>query len=485
MNKTILLSVIFATSVSTQEHDEVTVFDDRIVIELSNEVRTEFDESPYWVVLNEHGWKAAQSAVSELDVSPNLTKEIKYQKSLSLLTSYVKNGHYIDSNELISQYPEWSNCARIQWVWLDLQNEVSTGYGPLAKEKYQLILNDCIGHELSTTQKLITWSSHRASRDILSLYRGSDGYDPEKGEKMERDIALARLAKYSVSNRELHRIGKSVLKDKDAKSAELIGWKFLNNDDAENAVEWFEHSIDWSGATAKRIEGKLLSLERMEKWEQLDLNLTKWSEKYPSIVSMDFDTGAKDDLSCKKSAAHCLKMLDKHQSFTASDYALKGWKLYELERPMSAVIEFEIAVSLMSPSDPEWDLIQYGYVLSLEKSGFSNKAQVHAMQIDSEKIRGAIGKKIALKHIYNAFEAETFATTVYHIDEYIKKYGKDIKLTEIKAWSLYNSNRKVEAFREYTKLAEAFPYNDEYQRSYMIIKCGLMKQSGECRQYNS
>lgn len=71
--------------------------------------------------------------------------------------------------------------------------------------------------------------------------------------------------------------------------------------------------------------------------------------------------------------------------------------------------------------------------------------------------RAEIDKKVAVRRVYSAFQAEAYEETLARIEQYEQDYGKDVKLIEIKAWALYNSQRKEEAYAEYTVLAEAFP----------------------------
>jgi len=481
MNKFITLAAFIALSAHAQDHHEVTVFDERIVVEVNTQTQTGFNEEPYWNMLQEKGWKATKKVIEGHNISPELIDELNYQESVSILDKHLKKRRIRSAEQLLSAHPEWASCERIQWLWLDLKSESMTGYGPNAQKKYQSILDNCNGLELSTTQKLISWSNLGASRDILARYRGSKGYNRKLASQMEYDLSLSRLESSTVSQQALDNIGRSVKVRKDAKTAEILAWKYMESEQPKAAFRWFEYAINWGGANKKRIEGKLLSLQSMGETEHLQREIQVWSKEYPSIANMEIGKGEEEAIACETSIAQCLQILNDKPSLTAQEFTLKGWKLYELRRPMSAAIAFEKALDLMSTNDPKRDLTQYGYVLSLEKIGYADRAQTLAMKIDDVEKRAEIEKKVAIKRVYSTFQAEDYNETISRIDEYEKYYGKDAKLIEIKAWALYNSQRKEEALQEYTVLSQAFPHDKDVQRSYLIIKCGFTKNAPVCR----
>lgn len=482
MNRYILLVALTALTAQAQDHHEITVFDDRIQVEVTTKSQTGFDDTIYWNMLKKKGWKATQKATEGLSISSGLKTELNYQESLYDLNRHLKNRRLTAAKALLEKYPQWRTCDRIQWLWLDLKNETMTGYGSNAQAKYQSVLDNCKGQELSTTQKLLSWTPSSAGSDILARYKTSAGYDRKFAAQLEYDNRLSQLESTNVSDSQLESIGRSAKSRKDAKTAEVIAWKYMESEQPDVALGWFESAINWGGPNEKRIEGKLLSLQAMEDLERLHMEHQVWSEKYPSIAEMDIGTGAKEDLECEESAAKCLESLNNKPNLTAQDYVMKGWKLYELQRPMSASIAFEEALDIMPKDDPQRDLTQYGYVLALEKMGYSDKAIALAMQINDVEKRAEIDKKVAVRRVYSAFQAEAYEETLARIEQYEQDYGKDVKLIEIKAWALYNSQRKEEAYAEYTVLAEAFPHNEEMQRSYLIIKCGFAEHASVCHE---
>ncbi|WP_104401629.1 hypothetical protein [Vibrio penaeicida] len=480
MNRYTLLVTLTALTAHAQDHHEITVFDDRIKVEITTQTQTGFDETVYWNMLEKEGWKETKKATEDLNISSALLTELNYQESVYRLNKHIKNRNLTSANALLEKHPQWRTCDRIQWQWLDLENETMTGYGPNAQTKYQSILDNCEGQELSTTQKLLSWTPSSAGSDILARYKTSAGYDKKFADQMEYDIRLSQLESPNVSGNRLESIGHLAKSRKDTKTAEIIAWKYMESEQPDIALEWFENAINWGGPNEKRIEGKLLSLQAMEELERLHLEHQVWSEKYPSIAEMEISTGAKEDLECEESAAKCLESLNSKPNLAAQDLVMKGWKLYELQRPMSASIAFEEALDMMPSDDPQRDLTQYGYVLALEKMGYSDKAIALAMQINDVEKRAEIDKKVAVRRFYSAFQAEAYEETLTRIEQYEQDYGKDVKLIEIKAWALYNSQRKEEAYAEYTVLAEAFPHNEEMQRSYLIIKCGFAEHASVC-----
>ncbi|MCC4798510.1 hypothetical protein BCT30_18815 [Enterovibrio norvegicus] len=477
----LMVSAIFSVSAMAKDHHEVMVFDERVSVEVSTQNSTAIDEEQYWTMLEDKGWKTAQEATSDLEVSEALRDEISYRASLDSLSSMINAGKHTQASSLVEENPDWMHCDRIQWMWLDLKNESKTGYGANAKAKYQKILDNCGAHELSTTQKLLGWTAPSAAQDILSRYEQSTAYDPQVVAQIKQDMALGKLSKASLSEGELAHVGELVIAKKNAKAAEAIGWKYLNMGDAFAANDWFERAISWAGPSAKRIEGRLLTLQEMGEREELLMQQAQWSDSYPSIAELDFGSDDGNVVNCEGEIKACLESLNAIESLSASEYALKGWTLYDLNRPVSAATEFENALDLMAPNDPDWDLTQYGYVLALDKMGFSDKATVLSAQINDIDTRAELDKQIAMKRVFKAFDTKAYETTLAQIEEYEAVYGKDVQLIEIKAWSLFNSNRKREALKEYRKLADAFPHNEDYQESFQAIKCGVSSKSMKCR----
>ncbi|MDP2571972.1 hypothetical protein Q8W40_07270 [Vibrio penaeicida] len=481
MKRYLVIAALISLPVHAQKQQDVTVFDERIVVEVSSESQPEFDESIYWEILNNTGWKQAKEASKGLTISPALKEEIDYKESLERLSHLVKKRRTSKANALILAHPEWRTCDRIQWLWWDLKNESSTGYGSNAKSKYQFILDNCEGHELSTTQKLLSWTGQSAQNDILARYKASANYNAKAAAKIHHDLQMDRFAAGKVSVNELVDLEKIVMRKKDAELAELVAWKYLENQQPSKALEWFESAIGWAGPTDKRIEGKLLSLQKMGEQNRFQVEYKIWSKEYPAIAKWDIGSDEEMDLACEESTVKCLQSLRDKPELSAQEYALKGWKLYELSRPISAKLVFENAINRMSPADEEWDLTQYGYMLSLEQSGYADKADLLALQINDSGKRRKIDKQTALKQVYFAFDSKEYDVALSRIDEYETLYGKEVQLIEIKAWALYNSERKKEALSEFAVLAEAFPHDVKMQHSYLVIKCSVYAHNAECR----
>ncbi|USH04931.1 hypothetical protein K6Q96_16945 [Grimontia kaedaensis] len=482
MKHLVMLVALSSIPSYAQDHHEVNVFDERILVEVSSQSHTGVDETQFWDMLKQEGWQQTQEAIQGIEVSSNLLEEISYRESLETLDQYIDSKQYNAASTLILSHPEWQSCDRIQWLWLELRSEASTGYGSKAKEKYHYLMANCEGHELSTTQKLMSWTSTSAHPEILSQYESNPNYNALEGQKIKSDMQLATLSHQSVSNNDLQMASQVVLDKQDAKSAELVGWKYLNNGDPSSALSWFENSIKWGGPSSKRIEGKLLSLQSLGEYDALEFEQNVWGKEYPDIAALDLGTEAEAPLDCETSPVLCLQSLNAKSDLTAQDVALKGWKLLEIKRPMSASVAFEQALALMTPADTDWDLTQYGYVLSLEKNGFNDKADALAMQINDPEKRAEIDKKIAMKRVFSAYESKSYDETLTRIEDYEQTYGRDVALLEIKAWTLYNSQRKREAIETYSVLADAFPHDEDMQHSYLVMKCGLTKKAQACKQ---
>ncbi|MDD1779825.1 hypothetical protein LRP49_01330 [Enterovibrio sp. ZSDZ35] len=484
--KTMTLMTLFAVfGANAQDHHEVNLFDERIVVEVKTETANDFDETPLWEVLDQKGWQAAKQAIEGNPVSDVLVDEITYRESIEKLSSAIKTQRYSAADALLKSNEQWLSCERIQWVWLDLQREVVSGYGENTKAKYQYALDNCEGYEQSTATKLFGWAGANAGADIVARYRKSAGFDEKVAARMENDVMLATLSKNSVSDHELSTALSNVESYKDGKAAEILGWKYIKREDAKSALNWFEKSIQWAGPTQKRVEGKLLSLQQLGELEQLHQEHQQWVEQFPNLTDLTFGSDDEAPIHCEGSAGECLRTLSQKSQLNAEEYALQGWKLYEIGRPMSASMSFERALDMMDANSPERGLTQYGYVLSLQKFGFSDKAQALALNIDDAEKRIEIDRQLAMKRVFNAFNAKEYGVALSHIRNYEMAYGKDVKLIEVKAWSLYNSQKKLKALKEYSKLTEAFPHNEDYKHSYMIIRCGLATKDPKCKKYNS
>ncbi|KXF83106.1 hypothetical protein [Enterovibrio coralii] len=485
MKTTSLVALFIPFVVNATDHHEVNLFDERIVVEVKTDTSHAFDETPIWQTLEAKGWEDAKQAAQGNQVSEKLAEELAFRESLEKLKNAMKRRRYNEADTFLAGNESWVTCERIQWLWLDLQREVVTGYGDNAKRKFQYALDNCQGHEKSTTAKVFGWAGSGAGKDIISRYRQSAGFDETVAKGMEHDLMLSTLSKNTVTSSELQGMEPSVKARKDGNAAEVIGWKYIEGDDAPSALDWFDRAIRWSGPTQKRVEGKLLSLQKMGEIVRLKEEHQTWVKKYPNLSDLEFVAEPESALNCEGTARDCLVSLLEKKEMTGSDYALQGWKLYEIERPMSASIAFERALAKMDASDPDRDLTQYGYVMSLQQLGFEDKATALAMEIDDDETRIELDRQLAMKRVYTAFNAKHYETTLSHIQAYEMAYGKDVKLIEVKAWSLYNSQKKIEAMKEYAKLTAAFPHNEEYQESYMIIKCGVTTKDPKCKKYNS
>lgn len=481
MRHYLAITALLTSPVYSQVEPDITLFDDRIVVEVSEETASGFDENQYWTMLNEQGWEATKKAVQGQPISPELSGELTYQETLKQLDTLVAKRKTAGATDLIDEHPEWQSCDRIQWLWLDLKNEVSTGYGKNARAKFQNILDNCSGHELSTTQKLLSWTSGQAKSDVLSRYQSSPNYDAKSGAKIQRDLNAEKQTFVRIDENNLDQSERRVAGKQDAKLAELLGWRYLESGQPEKALEWFENAIGWGGATSKRVEGKLLSLQGLGEQKRLHVEQQIWAKEFSEIAKLDFGEGAEIDLACESSPETCLEALRDKEALSPQELALKGWKLYELQRPISAALAFEQSLATLPPTDEDWDLTQYGYMLSLEHAGYTDKAEMIATQINDTEKRGKIDRQIALKQVYYAFEQKEYDETLFRISQYEAIFGKEVELIEMKAWALYNSRRKKEALDEYTVLAESFPHDEKIQRSYQILKCGFAVNSSVCQ----
>lgn len=488
--KPLTLALLAATPVMAAEQAQVQLLERQVSVEVAPQrTQSQFDETPIWKILEKEGWQAAQQAAANNKTSEKLNTEISYQEALNQLTQAVKTHQNEQARQLLAAHPDWASCQRIQWAWLDLQQEVATGYGPKAKQKFTQILTACPVHGLSTTQKLLGWTRNTHDSDILARYRQSAGYQPEAYNKLAYQVHLTQLGQARLSTADADAAGKQVTQLRDAKGAEMLGWQYYRQKQYSQALMWFDQSIQWtrSGSAGtgqpnkKQIEGKILTLQQLGRSEDASRLQQQWASRYPALKKLNAGEGSPQLTKvCKSEPQACLELLYQQPSMTASQYALAGWQWYKLDRPLTAKRAFEQALEAMPGSDKQFQDTQYGYTLALNKAGFEQHAEFLANKLADPQRKMLYAKQRESKAILNAYEQQNYQFVIEHSEAFEDSFGKEVGLTEIKGWAYYNQKQNTKAVETFRKLVEAYPYDERFQDALKTAECAQKKSYKLC-----
>ncbi|PSW21939.1 hypothetical protein C9I98_01350 [Photobacterium sanctipauli] len=475
--KPLYLALLVSSSAFANDQAHIQLLDRQVSVEVNSPTNAYYDETPIWKILENKGWQAAQAAAENQQISDKLDDEIQYQSTLNSLDQAVQNKQSSTANALLAAHPDWMSCQRIQWMWLDLQNEVATGYGPNAKAKFSNILQSCPEFSLSTTQKLLGWTRAAAGPDILTKYKQSSGFNQAEYDKLAYQVQLSQLGNQRVSSATAKTASKQIQQVKDPKGAELLGWQYLKTKNYPQALSWFDQSINWTETpTRKQIEGKLLSLQGLNKTAEYDRFKSLWSSRYPSLKKLHTGSGSPElAKACETNPQRCLTLLNKEKSLTPQQHALAGWQWYKLDRPLTAKRSFEQALDGMASSDKQYESTQYGYTLALNKSGFEQHAEFLAHKLSDPTQKSLYAKQRESKAILNAYEKQDYQYVINRSEQFEHQYGQDIGLMEIRGWAYYNNKQTTKAVETFQQLVDAYPHDEQYQEALKIADCAQKK----------
>lgn len=441
------------------------------------------NESNVWEILNNKGWRAAKEVSESQTISAKLENELTYRENLSKLTWAIKTNNSVVASTLINNNPEWISCERIQWAWLDLQYEASSGYGPKLRKKILTLLNMCPKYAFSTTQKALAWSSSYHDSDVLSLYRQSSGYSSRNYDKLAYQVNLALLAERTLEPEQLPSIIAHADKKKDPVGAELIGWHYLDKQKPETALLWFDKTLSWSSAaTEKHIEGKILSLNQLKKSVEAKQLLSQWEEKFPNLskISLQSQPNHNFEKVCRNDPKGCLSLLNQQSEWTPQQHALAGWQWYKLDRPLTAIRSFERSLEHMTRTHSDYSTTRYGYSLALNKAGFEHKAQLIAKDLPNPTQQSQFAKQKQINTILNAYQNQDYVYVIEKSHQFETSYGKDVGLSEIKGWAYFNQKQPTKAVEIFRELAEAYPHDDTYRKALKTAECAQKKSYKLC-----
>ncbi|MCQ1059287.1 tetratricopeptide repeat protein [Photobacterium sp. ZSDE20] len=481
--KALPLALLVVAPAMASEQTYIKLLESDVSVEVNPQQQYKhFDESPIWDTLNKEGWQAAKQAAGNQPISESLSEEIHYRSSLAQLETAIANKQITQSNQLLRENPQWVTCSRIQWAWLDLQQETQSGYGPNSKQKLSNLLSGCPKHGLSTTQKALGWTNAYASSDILTRYKNSSSYNAVDYEKLAYQANLARLSQQRLNANQTHSASQLISQKKDATGAELLGWQHLKNKQYSTALAWFDKSIGWTETPSrKQIEGKILSLQQLGKIDEAKRYQQLWSSRYPSLKTLDANSQSpKLAKACQSDPQQCLELLYKNKSLSAEQHALAGWQWYEMDRPLTAKRSFEKALEKMDSGNKQYETTQYGYTLALNKAGFEQHAEFLANNLADPSQKILYAKQRETKAILNAYEKQDYQYVIDHSENFEQAYGKEVGLAEIKGWAYYNqkqNNKAVETFRE---LVDAYPHDENLQDALKTAECAQKKSYKRC-----
>lgn len=441
-----------------------------------------FDEGPIWETLEKSGWQEAEKAAANQPVSESLQEEIKYRSSLEQLDKAISSKQTAQAERLLAQNPQWSNCTRVQWAWLDLKQEVQSGYGPKSKQKLSQLLSNCPEHGLSTTQKTLGWANAYAGPDILSRYKNSSSYSPAEYEKLAYQVNLASLGQQKLSNSQTRSASQVISQKKDAKGAELLGWQHLKKKQYSSALEWFDKSISWTATPSqKQIEGKILSLQQLGKADEAKRYQQLWVSRYPGLKKIGSGNSSPQlARACQSDPQACLQMLYQSKTLSAEQHALAGWQWYKIDRPLTAKRSFEKALEGMDSNNKQYQSTQYGYTLALNKAGFEQHAELLANNLAEPSQKMLYAKQKETKAILNAYEKQDYQYVIDRSEAFEQTYGKEVGLAEIKGWAYYNQKQNNKAVKTFRELVDAYPHDDNLQDALKTAECALKKSYKLC-----
>jgi len=480
--KPLFIALTIALPTLASEQTQIQLLDKNVTVEVKSHRNVHYDETPIWKILEKNGWKAAQTALKGQAASEKLIEEISYQAKLEDLSSAIKSRNRSVANTLLTENPGWGNCQRIQWLWLDLQNEVSSGYGPKARQKYTDVLKNYPEYTLSSTQKLFSWTGESTWPHILLQYRHSQGYNAKDYSKLAYQVQLAHLSRDGTSSNNKNMVAKQAKVKRDPKGAELLGWQYLKEENYPSSLTWFDNAIKWSGKTSKkRIEGKLLSLKGLQRQKEFEQLQVQWAKRYPSLNKLKSDANSELITHiCGSQPAACLKLLDEQQSLTPQQHALAGWQWYKLQRPLTAKRSFEIALKSLPKDSDEYQQTQYGYSLVLNRAGFQQHAEQLANQFTTTSYKKMYAKQQASKNILNAFEQQNYQYVIDKSHLYEQQFGPDVGMSEIKGWAYYNQKKNIQAVDTFQQLADAYPHDPKYKDALKTAQCAQKKTYKLC-----
>ncbi|NLS13002.1 tetratricopeptide repeat protein [Vibrio sp. SM6] len=465
-------------------NNAITLYDERLDITVSQLDEADTVEAQLWMQLDEQGWQSTKVAAEKTPISAALQDELRYREVLHQLTQLNQQRLFGEAEKLAQSQPQWQNCQRIQWQWQDLRAEMGSGYGPKAKQKYQNLLNQCAQYNRATFQKMLGWSNASAHGHILGLYQQSTAPDTQLVQETKDNIRLTRLKQKTVSSEELSHAERIAKTRGNGQIAETLGWKYLDNAQPHRAQQWFEHAISWAGPSEKRVKGLLHSYILSDQPEPFTQTQQQYAKRFPSILELEIASGDDDVAAlCQTGApaAPCLNALAKKPSLDGESLALKGWKLYDLQRPYSAMAVFEQALPQLEPTSNAYTNARHGYILALEQAGFNHQAMNEVGQLPSTDTQYRLQQQLGKRHIISYFEQAQYEQALNEISQYEQRYGESFDLAELKAWSLFHTNRHTAALEIYDQLRTAYPMEISYQKAYQSIRCTIKPKDFRCK----
>lgn len=478
-----LLGALPAVASETpNDNSNIHVLDQGVTIKVQSANRGHFDETPIWQILEKQGWKAAQQAAKHKPISEKLAGELQYQSQLAALSSAMKKRNYQTAGNLLNKHPNWSNCQRIQWAWLDLKHETRTGFGPEAQKKYQNIANNCSQYGFSTTQKVMSWTAKSTWPAVLDQYRQSKAYKASGYSSLAYQLHLEQLSDNSNDPKLQQQVAKQAKKVHCPLGSELLGWQYLEKEDYDAALLWFDRTVNWSRKPSqKQIEGKLLSLNGLNRTEEYDAVYNQWVKRYPGLKKHTPDAQSKQLAStCESQPVACLKLLEQQKSMTAEQHALAGWQWYKLKRPLTAKRDFEKALQGLKADTEEYENALFGYSLSLNRAGFQQQAETSAEKLQQPENKALFAKQRASQNILNAYERQDYQFVIEQSKNFEQQFGPEIGMTEMKGWAYYNQKQNTRAVETFQQLVDAYPYDENYKEALKTAQCAQKKSYKQC-----
>jgi tetratricopeptide (TPR) repeat protein len=234
-----------------------------------------------------------------------------------------------------------------------------------------------------------------------------------------------------------------------------IAWNAISRKDYDEAGQWFQTALDWTGSPDA---ARGLILARREQG-QLDTAITlarTWAPKSPEIAAMlgELDRQRFLTLDPKKDAARILAQYPKINPPDAATRMHRGWALVALKRNPEALSEFTAAMKDRSVTGEQKASAQAGAALVAALMGNTDTASqlTAALPADQQTATKAI---IEFQRAMDAYEGKRYEEALVAISRRRQLVPGDTSLDPIEAWSLFRLERYDEARQHFKKLAAA------------------------------
>ena len=259
----------------------------------------------------------------------------------------------------------------------------------------------------------------------------------------------------AISPEQLQATIQQAQSQRNPKLAMAIAWNAMNRKDYDEAGQWFQTALDWTGSP-DAARGLILARRQQG---QLDTAITlaqTWASKSPEVAAMLAELNRQRFLTLdpKKDAARILAQYPRITPPDAATRMHKGWALVALKRNQEALTEFTTAMKDGSATGEQKASAQAGAALVAALTGNTDTASqlTAALPADQQTATKAI---IEFQRAIDAYEGKRYQEALVAIGRRRTLVPGDTSLDPIEAWTLFRLKRYDEARAKFRKLAAA------------------------------